>query len=449
VWKGCVLGVLATVAACSADRPGLAVEVTSDTPVSKIEVFLGQAKCIGPDGGACAITPPDLTAALRPNVGGGAWYRDGDSVFESAASGGGTWFRIEPTGSAAVLQLIAVGFDAGGVPVASGILHDLAIPADKTTYLTLALVGSGVIDATEEAMMPHPDGELVRIWNNASSDCVVSEHWHAGKATRTFIVPRDDADCDGFATADPLECDPLWNHRTTESASLRGARCVTPKVLGNGTGGGVPTCVLGGSPCLDGVGPSSASCAAVDPTYCLPTPMCDPACASGPTPACLSQFTPSQLHCTISADDSGNPCDTALVVNPQSGTTLMVATLLGTTTTTFKSVAFGDLTPWNMLAPMSAWSAPAPATAKLRATPSSTAPGELDMSWTGGPVNGALAGTATLQWGMVDLTLSNDRHMLIPLRVGYALCPPANVRQFGIDCYLALGMGDGVTACAN
>ena len=439
---------LAAVAACSADRPGLAVVVTTDPSVTKIEVFLGQEKCTDPDGGICSITPPDMIAALRTN-GGGAWYRDGDSVFESSAGRGGTWFRIEPTGTAAVLQLVAVGFDAGGAPIASGILHDLAIPADKTTYLSLALVGTGVVDATEEALMPHPDGELVRIWNNAASDCVVTEHWHAGKATRTFIVPSDDADCDGFATVDPLECDPLWNHRTTDTASLRGARCVTPKVLGSGGGAALPTCLLGGSPCVDGKGPSTATCAPVDPTYCLPTPLCDPMCASGPVPTCLGHFSTSQLHCTIYADASGGPCGGTLS-NPQGGTTTGVSGLLGALgVETWTSVELSDASSWSMLSPMSSWSLPPPATAKLRVTPSTTVPGELDMSWVGGPVNGALVGTQVLQWGMADLTLSNDRHMLIPVRLGYAACTAATSPTNGLDCILTIGNGDAVTACAN
>jgi hypothetical protein len=444
MWKGCVLGVFATVAACSADAPGLAVEVTSTTPISSIEVFLGQQKCMGPDGAGCAITPPDMTAALRTNAGGGAWYRDGEPVFRGDATGSATWFRIEPTGSASVVQLIAVGLDANGVPVASGILHDLAIPADKTTYLPLTLVGSGSVDATTEAKLPHDDGDFVRIWNNDTSDCVVTEHWAAGKATRSFIVPRADADCDGFATANPLECDPLWSHRSTDTASVEQARCVTAKTF---SVPGVSTCMLGGPPCVDGAGPDLATCVPVDPTYCVPTPLCDPQCASEPLPTCFGHFSTSQLHCTIYADVAGTPCSTAIIASPQSGTTTGVAALLGTSTTKWKDVELGDAIAWNMLAPMTAWALPAPSTAKLHAVPSAMTPGELDLSWTGVPVAGP--GYSASQWGLADLTLSNDRHMLIPLRIGYGSCTQGNTRSMGIDCYLTLGNADGVTACAN
>ncbi len=443
------------VAACGKVGNGAYVSVqVGDKAIDTVVLYLGLDPCTDQDQAVCAITPQGVGSSLAPGSGGGSWYRDANNDYSAAVSAGTAHFHIEASAADQTLQLVAVGLSGGryGTPVASRVLRDVVVPARKAVEIDADLQRAAPL-AASDGQQDQPDGDYVAIWQSqnpaAVSDCVVAEHWSGGNATRTFVVPMEDPDCDGYATSDPLECDPLWFDRMTMVARFSDSNCATGQHVAN-----ISSCVLGGVPCIDGKGTSAGSgmCDPVDPTTCVPQAVCNSMCAQpgAQLPGCFinGPLVPTTLVCTLYATGGvGTPCSapSPAFTRPTTGSVDVSALLPGQYHLTSAQFA-----PTNMLSKLALDD-------KLFILPSSAelyvenllSSGRFELQWNGDAVPTSMAGTP-LTYQLMDLGIGNNNHMLLPIRIDSTECSQISaVQTDGIVCMPVVpSPGETITSCA-
>jgi hypothetical protein len=272
------LAVLAIAAAgtvgCFSDR-GLAIDVdVAGTGATSVELFLGKTACEASDHAAeidCkALGPPPAgSAPLRGSI----WFRDDLAVDAVPVTGSRATFQLRSSSATTLPVVIAVGLIQGDHPVGVATLHDVAVPAGSARVLATALVPAGAVQATVPAKTAVED--RVQVWRKAAppSSCVVAEHWEGGAATRSFVVPGQDQDCDDFVDND---CNPAAYLGMTMPGTASRPDCFAPQPS---------ACVLGSRGCTDGNAPRTGACGPQhDATTCVPDRFC--ACTDGIGGAC-------------------------------------------------------------------------------------------------------------------------------------------------------------------
>lgn len=454
---------LLCVAACGGSQSsGAFVSVKAGgVAIDTVNLYLGQAPCMKPDATRCGIAPKGLSRRLGGDNSGGVWLRDdsgNEKPFAEPAPKGTAKFQIESPSADETLQIVAVG-EHNGTAVAYGVANDVTIPAHGAVQLVITLVAASPLSDMEENVAPHPDGDFVEEWNNPAL-CVVAEHWSGGVATRTLVVPNEDPDCDGFLAVDStgqrnmLECDPYYFDFSSPLAKFSASSCAAPNFLV----AGFHTCVLGGAPCTDGVGPDVTACAPVTgPTTCIPAGACSAGDCGLPTST--STFSScamsgggtsgaSFVHCIITADSTG-PCQ-ATLARPLAGT-VDLAKLLGTAmnrsctniaflrTDSLKDIQTTDTV--NLTA--------SNANVQLN-NPSD--PCSIDLQWDGNVLPPSIY-MQSPDYGAFKVDFDNGNSTLIPVEFTATSCLNIQPGQTdGISCFVVLGTPNGVadtiTTCA-
>jgi hypothetical protein len=249
-------------AGCFSDR-GLAIEIdVGETGATSVELYIGKRPCDTDAPIGCgAITPPDAPRAL----GGRIWFRDDVVPYRVEVKGRTATFQIRTDKPETMPILIAIGMVPGDPDmraVGSATLLDVAIPVDGARVARATLVGAIEV----EARLPGPNAieDRIQVWKKEmpASSCVMVEHWKEGTATRHFVVPIEDPDCDDVPRP---ECNEAAYHGTSPGAGVPG--CITSS--------GSEGCVLASLGCTDDTGPDPDSCMPLAEPVCVPMGFCD------------------------------------------------------------------------------------------------------------------------------------------------------------------------------
>jgi hypothetical protein len=263
------LALLAMASGCFSDR-GLAIEVdAAGTGAASIELFLGQDGCdpSNPAGIDCkAIAPPPGGMAALP---GAIWFRDDVAVDSAEVSDGTASFELRTDTEATVPIAIAIGLAADGTAVGSATLTDVAIPIHNARVIKTALVP---VRPLQVGAPSNATEDRALVWRKTApaSSCVVVEHWQGGMVTRSFIVPREDPDCDDVPAP---ECNPAAWHGAAAAGDAGTPDCLSSQ-------GG--NCTLGSLACSDDAGPMGGGCATQgSERACVPDAFCGSPCDYG------------------------------------------------------------------------------------------------------------------------------------------------------------------------
>jgi len=252
---------------CFSDR-GVAIEVdVGDTGATSVELFIGKDGCTSesrPAGVTCGgITPPDAPAELP----GAVSFRDTPLPYTADVKGHTATFQLKTDETITLPIVIAVGSKAGdhGMhAVGTATMRKVEIRVNSARIVTTTLApATPVIPKQSSAEVE----DRVMVWpeKTLSSSCVVVEHWERGQATRDFVVPAEDPDCDDVSRL------PECNANAYHGASL-GGLAAKPDCFGPGTS----ACVLGSRACTDDNGPISGTCVAQQnqAPVCVPSQFC-------------------------------------------------------------------------------------------------------------------------------------------------------------------------------
>lgn len=269
---------MTAIAGCFSDR-GLVIEVdVGDSGAVAVELFLGADVCTpgdNPAGIDCRTIAPPPPAGPTP-MPGAIWFRDSPALEVATVQDHRAIFQLRSDVATMVPIVIAVGMNSGGQgpsqgldprAIATAVLHDVEIPTAAARVLRTTLVpAASVMSPTGPAVAEN----RVMVWRKTTmtpttvqaSSCVVTEHWEAGTATRDFIVPADDPDCDGVM----MECDPAAFHGAANPGEAARADCLVSE--GNG-------CALGSYGCSDDDVVRGGQCAQQRTRTCVPQAFCD------------------------------------------------------------------------------------------------------------------------------------------------------------------------------
>jgi hypothetical protein len=407
--------------------------VTGAKGIDTVELFIGAVPCGTSDPGGCSIAPQGLGRMVP--VQGGTWYRDGDVIYTSDVPNNVAAFHLEAGESGDKLQLVAVGL-TNGVATQVAVAPDVDMPAKDSRQIVMPLEPANPLDG-----QTHQGGNYALVWKNSvcaanggsncepASDCVAVEQWTSGTARRTFVVPTNDADCDGFPTLDsasakrnPLECDPTsWD--STASSSDKSSCTVGAHT------NGLMSCLLGGQACVDGVGSTSGVCVPLTTTYCLPMDTCS--CVSNPDPnsieACFDPTATAHLECVVYNGDTGTPC--VGIGRPTFGA-LPLGGFFNASTKQCTGLAFADPSV-TAVVPAATFTFPS-ATAAFTGANVKSSQGlcAADLEW----VSGTFPSTTVTTWKLVDVAIENGKHMLIPTKFTFGACTAITATSDGIIC---------------
>jgi hypothetical protein len=254
-------------AGCFSDR-GVAIEVdVGTTGATSVELYIGKTACDKTNAAGIACTtiapPPDGRFALRGDI----WFRDAATPYTAAVKGHTATFELRADTATTLPIVIAVGTlptDQQGVRgVGTATLTDLTIPVNSARVVTTTLVAANpVVPGLGPAAGATEDRVMVWTKQTPPSSCAVVEHWAHGQATRVFVVPASDPDCDDVVP----ECNPAA-YRGTSAVGGADAEpdCLTTDAAG--------ACVLGGLGCVDG-GPKTMTCLPQHRQVCVPAQFC-------------------------------------------------------------------------------------------------------------------------------------------------------------------------------
>lgn len=439
-------------AACG-EQPGLYLTINSATgmPVSQVAVYIGDDQCAKSGGGTCDIAPPQF-AKVDAGDPGGTWYRDPGTTFIAGASGGTARVRIEPSGRGKKVQVIVLGLDGGGNPIAGKFARDLDVPATDSVSVSMTLDPATMFDGHS-----HQTGTFFDVWPDPSGDteCVFLQQWNDGQAMSTFIVPESDADCDGVPTLDgsgnanPLECDP---YAYMAMGDVGPASCTENM----DTVGNSKPCLLGGPMCKDGSGVMSGSCTRENTTTCVPSAICDGSCmmASSNTPpfsTCAqtngATVMGTTIHCLVAMENStGAPC-TSLGSTASLGA-MDLGGLFPMPGRAINEIDFAPVDQLYGIDDMLQKDQLITAQNDLEIDIVDQKAGSLygyDLRWKKGSASSVAAGS---HFAVADIQIDNgsnpDTHMRLPVRVDLGDCATA---MQGVTCYAIVQANDTVTAC--
>jgi hypothetical protein len=313
-----VLAIGLAQAACFSDR-GLAIEIdVGDTGATSVELYLGGTACEPADNPASidcrSIAPPPSGAA--PLTGRIA-FRDTTARTTAPVDGRTATFRLLPDGATDAPLPIAIAVGTKGdatdaAPVGTATLRDLVIPVHSARIARAGLVRAEPV-VTDPGDPSGLTGDRVLVWSHppplpdqAPPICLVVEHWKDGTASRDFVVPSDDPDCDGKMH----ECNPSAYLGSEPGGKSPIANCFAHRTDN--------VCVLGSLGCSDLGGAMPGSCAAQDTEICLPSQLCGCPIASPDEPypyqecvrsrIAVSTSTVPRIECDVPTLSDRNLC---------------------------------------------------------------------------------------------------------------------------------------------
>jgi hypothetical protein len=446
------------VAAC-ASHSGAYVEVkVTDPSVKTVALYIGQDPCtlqrMGSAFDCPSIAPMDQGAPLQVGSAGGAWFRDNDQPDQASVKNGVATFHLLPGTSEQTVEILAVGL--AGDPAAkdaraTGVVDGVVIPAGEAKEIMMTLAPAQPVLSDESTRAAQPDGNYVLLWQDpaAPADCALAETWTKGAATRKFVVPAEDADCDGLPTLDATgmrnqkECDPLWFHRPTPF-EMGQSDCAVPDNTPI-MPGGMPVCYLGGPSCIDGTGKDPTQCTKMANNYCLPQAICGSHCAmpmSSPLGPCINSTTTTSYRCEIYSQLDGTPC-------PAAGTSATTATLDFSVLFAGSMQTCDDLrfAPDSLNNFQSNDSLMLPnSTATFQPTQMINTKGTClwSLTWDGMPY--AVDGDV---WALADIAVSNGNHLVIPiLFTRLQQCVSGQTSAFSCSPLFA-SVADSISSCAQ
>jgi hypothetical protein len=269
--RGLAPAIAVALAACS-NGVGVALEVTSEVEIDRVEVFVATEQC---HDDACEDGVGWHGDLERPA--GPVYYMIDDEAVIATTQVEGDRFvlNLRASPSTASSPLIAVVGFRNDDAVAYQLLRDARIPVDHGERWSVVLEAASIAkpDAT---LQPPPSSPPRRVhaWKRERSPerdelsrCLVVQKWLADdqRWASAFIVPASDPDCDGLEP----EC---RDHHANFNVNGEELACVTSgpaKQFGD-------VCVLVGTRCADGT--NSGGCAYVEggtgPLHCLPSGAC-------------------------------------------------------------------------------------------------------------------------------------------------------------------------------
>jgi hypothetical protein len=468
------------VAACSSGSGAYVTVDLNGTAATSVALYIGQNRCTTSQGSACtaidpiAASPSGTTTQIDPLPVGngsaaGAWFQS-DNVADGLMQGvpAGTHqvvFHVEAGDDPTPVQLVAIGSDSNG-PVSSALVYDLTIPADSAKPVDVAMtLEAAQPAANHEGDDVHPDGTFVDVWDASPMldpiSCVVVEQWTNHTASRMFIVPPQDADCDGFATytpgtmnRNPRECRELWFDYTEPSKDLElgDTSCAASTLLPSSS-----VCVAGGSPCIDGTGTISTVCSAESVQVCIPTNNCiDPTCA---TPQSSTSFdtcskgtdASAVISCTITTTPNGDPCDASAITGPNATPTHdhvdLAALFPQGSTATCKDIWIAQQD--SLISPHQGGPKIELGQTEFDLTLDGTMTAGtcgFDIDWKNGD---QLDLPITPAKQVIGLDLTNGNTLMLPIELVQTDCQVGYVTDHALACSVVLGpIGDPITSCA-
>jgi hypothetical protein len=278
---------LMALAACGSST-GVDIEITSDVPITNVEVFVGNGLCLE-ESGACA--------------GGVAWLPNQQPpmgttyvTWTQNASKIETRLVPEPDGSRYVIRLTAdseyaeplviavVGFD-GSEAVALGTVWRQRIPVNSAEHWVVHLAPADKATAAMGPPQPEAPQTRVFVWGRegttpeqeAGARCLVFQNWDGSSWKSSFIVPDSDRDCDGEIPE--LECDDRYfnlNQDVDPLGTPEPTRCLDVVTSSSGSNNIVAACALGHTRCEDGVDPDPTCSLTANQGYtCVPDRLCE------------------------------------------------------------------------------------------------------------------------------------------------------------------------------
>jgi hypothetical protein len=196
--------------------------------------------------------------------------------------------------------------------VAVKVLRNVRIPA--STVVTWQVYLHPAHEATTDLATPPSDPGLdhrAHVWARQPttalaepSGCLAYQDWDGTTWDTEYFVPKTDPDCDGFPVE--KECSEYWFQYKPLGRCVTHAQNVIPTA-----------CVVGASPCADGVTSDKTCGPAQDrPITCLPDAFCNYCGDQIPADTCIAQAVEqgdaanalSHYHCNLDAQASGAPC---------------------------------------------------------------------------------------------------------------------------------------------
>jgi hypothetical protein len=407
-----LLGLCGLWAGCAPS--GLTLEVTtSDPAIVRVELFDADAcdegcpAAVAPPGRAARPTDIYLVADPRP--------------WSAAIDHGIAGFQLRADENTNVSVVVAVGFDAldGGNPRAVAVLRDVPVPASEPAHWQLPLAPAAPIDDAP------PTSDRVAVWRQPASPglaCVMIEH--AG-GDRELVVPKDDTDCDQLAMG---ECAPWTNLAMNAPSTIAAASCLVKNTSGPSAG----VCTLGGPTCSEVAG-QTTSCATLDTGYCAPAVLCncapwDEACVRDKIAVAATAMP--MIECDLPLNSDGTPCDGSSEVR------IPIASngFLSNSSTSCADTLINDVA-----TPLGAFAATVALGGATLGVKRVADPCGTELVYAG---KIAMAQTQSL---LVDLALDNHNHLVVPLRINFAV---GGCTSGGAQCSTTI-VTDSMFTCAG
>ena len=278
--------------------------VPDGATVTRVELWVAYDPCTNcPSGVAWTNAPVD----------GDIYYLRDEAVIKAEQSGDRWVIHLDalpdytdPRG------IVIVGFDADKVTAVKAIEYP-HIPSSSVAIWQVYLHAAA--PATTDVATPPADPNLdhrVHVWARqptpelpAPTGCLVSQEWNGSRWDVGFIVPKSDPDCDGYPIE--KECNQFWYQYKSQGS------CVSNQIVPDAP---MP-CVLGYSPCEDGVsGDKTCGHELNGLTSCVPDAICAkcmgqiPAEACAPSAARDAHVANTLFHydCEVDAASDGINC---------------------------------------------------------------------------------------------------------------------------------------------
>ena len=393
--------IAATVALAACDQ-GVSLEVDiGATGATRVELFVASHDpCTACD----KVRSPTAAAPLAGTV----YFADRDATFDTDVSGGVATFNLQPgAGDNGIRTLVIVGL-AGDKVVGATVMPAFEVTNDATR-VKISLEAAN--DDALGGQPPSPDPYRIALWRKQQDDragCVAVERWDMGvMSSRQYVVPEADPDCDDVAQ--DQECRP-FEYLTEIRPDETSFTCIDTFPAGSGD-----ACMLGGKTCVDGEGPASTC----GPTkFCVPEDVCGAGCTAT-TPGCLADQLANataplahidcKLPMILQASGLVTMCDGASIVPVDMGTPFDAGR--SCTAARLTSIAAGQA----MFGPFVDLRARTSTTAdKLRVTAPTAFHASCGFDLT---ITGSMdPNLSTLELAGIDLALTNDQHILLPVR---------------------------------
>jgi len=295
---------VALVAACDGTGLDIDIFVPSGTTVDRVEVWVAYDQCTD--------CPNGIGWTQTARATGDIFYLKDEKLIAAEPRGDRWVLHLDVVpGLGDPRSISFVGF-SGDLVTAIKVLPYPHIPMSRVEIWEVTL--NPAAPATTDLAPPSDPSldERAHVWARQPTidiprptGCLVYQKWSGTRWTTEYVVPRSDPDCDGYAIE--KECNEFWYQYKPEGS------CVSDQIVMSSA---MP-CVLGVSPCADGV--TSDKTCSHEPgglTSCVPDAICDkcmgqiPAEACAPSAARDAHVANTLFHydCDVDATNDGTNC---------------------------------------------------------------------------------------------------------------------------------------------